>query len=142
MFFTTISLGVQTCSSQRFRWASRHVLHNDFVGRPDMFFTTISLGFARFFLRACLNVSPDVLDCPDPFCVHKQLSSLTFCVMHVQSALLLATVLTPPSQMNTAQSCSTVIFHTPTHKIQLKHIRLFSSSEGHLYTCESKNIKH
>ena len=87
------------------------------------------------FLRTRSTVYSDVFGRPNPFLLHKQPSFLFFCAIS-KSALLLATVLRTPSHMYAAQPCSTVIENTQTHQTP------FSSSEGHLYICKDKNIKH
>ena len=81
-------------------------------GFLDLFFITISFGFARFSLRTRSTVSSDDFGHPDPFLLHKQPSSLNFCAIS-KSALLLASVLRTASQMHSAQSCSTVINYAP-----------------------------
>ena len=104
-------------------WVSKLVLHNDLFWICKIFYE-----HARPYILMFLVVQ--IL-----FSCTNNLPLLIFCAIS-KSALLLATVLRTPSHMYAAQPCSTVIEHTPTHKTP------FSSSEGHLYICKDKNIKH
>ena len=82
---------------------------------PDLFFVAISLGFATFFYEhnrpshLMFLVVQIILSCTS------NLSLWMFCATS-KSTLLLATALWTRSQIYAAQSCSTVIEYTPTHK--------------------------
>ena len=104
----------------------------------DMFFVTISLGFARFFYKHARPPLLKSLVIQTLFSGTNNLPLGILCVMS-KSALLLATVLRTPSQMHAAQSCLTVIEHTAI--LQCTKC-LFSSSERHLYVCIDKDTKH
>ena len=85
-------------------------------GFPDLFFLTISLGFARIFYEL-VQASPLMfLVVQILFNFANNLPLRIFCAMS-KSALLLATILRTSSQMHAARSSSTVIDHTQTHKI-------------------------
>ena len=84
------NLGLQTCSNDLFELCNIFYEHS----RPSlMMFLVVQILFSRT----------------------NNLPLWIVCAM-AKSALLLATVLRTPSQMHAAQSCSTVIEHTPTHK--------------------------
>ena len=74
-------------------------------GSPDLFNVTISLDYARIFLRTCSIGSFDIFCRPDTFLLHKQASSLHF-LWHVQICIAVGDCF----ENSLTNACCTVLF--------------------------------